>query len=138
MLIPYYDCIAHHAMRRPRSLAAVDLATGRHHTYRDYDGRISRLAGSFRSQYGIVAGDRIAVLAPNTTDTFEVQFACGRIGAIFVPLNWRLAKPELQAILADCTPAMLVYDVEFAERAHELADGIGQLISLGPMFEHIA
>jgi fatty-acyl-CoA synthase len=138
MLIPYYDCIAHHAMRRPRSLAAVDLATGRHHTYRDYDDRISRLAGSFRSQYGIVAGDRIAVLAPNTTDTFEVQFACGRIGAIFVPLNWRLAKPEQRAILADCTPAMLVYDVEFAERAHELADGIGQLISLGPMFEHIA
>ncbi|MEA2790597.1 MAG: fatty-acyl-CoA synthase [Acetobacteraceae bacterium] len=138
MLIPYYDCIAHHAMRRPHSLAAVDLATGRHHTYRDYDGRISRLAGSFRSQYGIVAGDRIAVLAPNTTDTFEVQFACGRIGAIFVPLNWRLAKPELRAILADCTPAMLVYDLEFAERAHELADGIGQLISLGPMFEHIA
>jgi fatty-acyl-CoA synthase len=138
MLIPYYDCIAHHAMRRPHSLAAVDLATGRHHTYRDYDDRISRLAGSFRSQYGIVAGDRIAVLAPNTTDTFEVQFACGRIGAIFVPLNWRLAKPELRAILADCTPAMLVYDLEFAERAHELADGIGQLISLGPMFEHIA
>jgi fatty-acyl-CoA synthase len=138
MLIPYYDCIAHHAMRRPHSLAAVDLATGRHHTYRDYNDRISRLAGSFRSQYGIVAGDRIAVLAPNTTDTFEVQFACGRIGAIFVPLNWRLAKPELRAILADCTPAMLVYDLEFAERAHELADGIGQLISLGPMFEHIA
>ena len=39
------------------------------------------------------------MLAPNTTDTFDVQFACGRIGAIFVPLNWRLANPELRAIL---------------------------------------
>jgi fatty-acyl-CoA synthase len=139
MSIPYYDCIAHHAMRRPHSLAAVDLATGRHHTYRAYDDRISRLAKSFRAQFGITAGDRIAVLAPNTTDTFEVQFACGRIGAIFVPLNWRLAKPELSAILADCAPAMLVYDPEFADRAQELADvrGIGQLLSFGSAFERI-
>lgn len=54
----------------------------------------------------IAPGDRIVVLAPNTTDMFEVQFACGRIGAIFVPLNWRLANPELRAILGDCEPAM--------------------------------
>src|ERR1700684_1949254 len=93
MSIPYYDCIAHHAIRRPDSMAAVDLATGRHHSYATFDDRISRLAGWFRSQSDIQPNDRIAVLAPNTTDTFEVQFACGRIGAIFVPLNWRLANP---------------------------------------------
>ena len=139
MSIPYYDCIAHHAIRRPDSVAAVDLATGRQHTYQDFDRRIARLAGSFRSR-GIGPGDRIAVLAPNTTDTFEVQFACGRIGAIFVPLNWRLANPELRAILADCAPAMLVYDLEFADRAGEFGDirGIGQLVSLGPVFERMA
>jgi fatty-acyl-CoA synthase len=140
MSIPYYDCIAHHAMRRPHSLAAVDLATRRNHTYQDYDDRISRLAGSLQDQFGIAPNDRIAVLAPNSTDIFEVQFACGRIGAIFVPLNWRLANPELRAILADCAPAMLVYDQEFAERAEELAAicGIGKLVSFGPMFERIA
>ena len=137
MSVPYYDCIAHHAMRRPHSLAAVDLATGRHHNYRDFDDRISRLAGALQSQYGIAPGDRIAVLAPNTTDTFEVQFACGRIGAIFVPLNWRLAKPELRAILADCAPAVLIFDPEFADRAQDLAEGIEQVISLGPDFERI-
>src|ERR1700749_4722765 len=103
MSIPYYDCIAHHALRRPDSMAAVDLATGRRHSYAMFDDRISRLAGWLLTQ-GIQPNDRIAVLAPNTTDTFEVQFACGRIGAIFVPLNWRLATPELQAILADCAP----------------------------------
>ena len=74
------------------------------------------------------------------TDTFDVQFACGRLGAIFVPLNWRLANPELLAILADCTPAMLIYDPEFAERAGHLAQarGIGHLVSLGLTFERIA
>jgi len=136
MSIPYYDCIAHHAMRQPHALAAVDLATGRRHSYQAFDDRIARLAGSLRSQFGIAQGDRIAVLAPNTTDTFEVQFACGRIGAIFVPLNWRLANAELKAILADCQPALLVHDPEFAERVQDL--GIGQLCSLGPVYEKLA
>lgn len=140
MSIPYYDCIAHHAMRRPDLLAAVDLATGRHHTYQAFNERIARLAGSLRRNHGIAAGDRVAILAPNSTDTFDVQFACGRLGAIFVPLNWRLANPELLAILADCTPAMLIYDPEFAERAGHLAQarGIGHLVSLGLTFERIA
>jgi fatty-acyl-CoA synthase len=139
MSIPYYDSIAHHAKRRPDSLAAVDLATGRRHTYHHFNERIARLAGSLRER-GIVPGDRVAVLAPNSTDTFDVQFACGRIGAIFVPLNWRLAPPELRAILADCAPAMLVYDREFADRAMELAEscGISGVISFGSEFERIA
>jgi fatty-acyl-CoA synthase len=139
MSIPYYDCIAHHAMRRPDSLAAVDLATEQRWSYRAFDDRISRLAGSFRSQ-GVAAGERVAVLAPNTTDTFEVQFACARIGAIFVPLNWRLATPELQAILGDCAPVMLIYDPEFGGRAEELAVAcrVGYLVSLGTMFERLA
>ena len=137
MSIPYYDCIANHAMRQPSSLAAVDLATGRRHSYRAFDNRISRLAGSFRSM-GIGRGDRIAILAPNSTDTFEVQFAAGRIGAIFVPLNWRVAGPELRAILADCTPAMLIYDPEFADRAQELGQACAHQVSLGVAFERMA
>src|SRR3954465_14862883 len=140
MSIPYYDCIAHHAMRQPQSLAAVDLATGRRHTYRAFDERIARLAGTLQSQFGIAPGDRVAVLAPNTTDTFEVQFACGRIGAIFVPLNWRLATPELRAILGDCAPAMLVFDPEFSVRAEELAQtcGVRHMVSLGTAYERLA
>src|ERR1700760_1162156 len=99
MSIPYFDAVAHHAMRRPNALATVDLATGRRHSYAVFDERVSRLAGSFRATYGVAAGDRVAVLAPNGTDTFDVQFACARIGAIFVPLNWRLAAAELQVII---------------------------------------
>ncbi len=139
MSIPYYDCIAHHAMRRPDSVAAVDLATGRSHSYQAFDDRIARLAGACRSLLGVQAKDRVAVLAPNTTDTFEVQFACGRIGAIFVPLNWRLANPELRAILADCTPEVLVFDPEYSERAQELAldCGIRKLLPFGATFEHV-
>src|SRR6185312_465187 len=121
MSVAYYDCIAHHARRRPEAIAAVDLSTGRTFTYQAFDDRIARLAAALQIECGIAAGERVAVLAPNTTDTFEVQFACARLGAIFVPLNWRLATPELRAILRDCTPRALIYDEEFADRARELA-----------------
>ncbi len=125
MSIPYYDCIAHHALRRPESLAATDLASGQHYTYAAFDARVSHMAGWFQGRTGIGSGDRIAVLAPNTVDTFAVQFACGRIGAIFVPLNWRLANAELRAILADCAPSAMVFDPEFAARAMELSRDAG-------------
>ncbi len=80
------------AGRRTRS-AVVDLASERRLSYAQFDARISRLAAHLRDRLGVARGDRVAVLALNTTDTLEVQFACGRIGAIFLPLNTRLTVP---------------------------------------------
>ena len=65
----------------------VDLASGRRFSYAQFDARIARLAGHLRDSLGIARGDRVAVLALNTTDTLEVQFACGRLGAVFLPLE---------------------------------------------------
>ena len=113
----YYDWIANHALRRPESLAAIDLGSGRRFTYAQFHERIGRLASVLCDKYGVKRGDRVAVFAPNTTETFEVQFAAARLGAIFVPLNWRLAVPELRAILSDCAPVVLIHDAEFADRA---------------------
>lgn len=120
MTVPYYDGVAQNANRQPDKLAAIDLATGRRLTYRMFDDRIARLAGSLQERFGVRAGDRVAVLAPNGTDTFEVLFACGRLGAIFVPLNWRLANPELAVIIGDCAPTVLIYDQDFTDQADAL------------------
>jgi acyl-CoA synthetase (AMP-forming)/AMP-acid ligase II len=109
MAIAYYDWIAHHASRRPRQTATIDLATDRRFTYQEFDDRIARLASHLRAELKISAGDRVIVLAQNTTDALEVQFACGRLGAIFVPLNWRLSDAELRTIVADCSPAALFH-----------------------------
>jgi len=140
MSIPYYDAVAHHAGRQPDRLATYDLSTGRKHSYRLFNERINRLAGTFLDTYGIARGDRVAVLAPNGTDTFDTQFACARLGAIMVPLNWRLAQAELQGILADCTPKLLIYDQEFTDRALALAEacGLRQVLSEGQPFEAAA
>ncbi|MFL6790118.1 MAG: AMP-binding protein, partial [Bradyrhizobium sp.] len=96
MPVRYYDWIAHFGRRTPDKLAMIDLASGCRFTYAQFDMRISRLATHLRDQLKVARGDRVAVLALNTTDTLEVQFACGRIGAIFLPLNNRLTVPELQ------------------------------------------
>ena len=129
----HYDWIANHALRRGEALAAVDLATGRRFSYAAFHARIDGVAATLAADFGVRQGDRVAVLAQGSTDVFEVQFACFRLGAIFVPLNWRLAEPELVAILANCEPALLIHDAGFAEIAARLAQGCGaRLLASGP------
>ncbi len=118
--IPYYDWIAHHAGRRPRQLAIHDLHTGRKFTYAELDDRIARLTAALAAK-GIAKGDRVALLAPNCAEYFELQFACGRLGAIMLPLNWRLTVPELEYILGDSSPRLLVHDKSFAAQASLLS-----------------
>src|SRR5262249_18392301 len=65
----------------------------------------------------VARGDRVAVLALNTTDTLEVQFACGRLGAVLVPLNTRLTVPELHFIVGDAAPKVMIHDSDLAETA---------------------
>ena len=120
---PYYDWIAHHAGRRPKQLAIHDLQTSRKFTYAELDRRIDRLAAALAAM-GIGKGDRVALLAPNCAEYFELQFACGRLGAIMLPLNWRLTVPELEYILADSTPKLLVHDKSFAAAAAALSKNL--------------
>ena len=114
-----YDWIAMHAWRTPEKVAAVDHHTGRRFTYAQFDDRVSRLAAALRER-GVARGDRVAVLSPNSTSVFELQFACARLGAVMLPLNWRLALPELQFITGDAGPALLLFDPEQREAASAL------------------
>ena len=132
--VRYYDWIAHFGRRTPDKIAAVDLASGREFSYAQFDARISRLAAGLRDRLDIKRGDRVAVLALNTTDTLEVQFACGRLGAVFLPLNTRLTVPELQYIVGDAAPALMIHDAELADVATSVAKlcGIASMLLLGP------
>ncbi|THD70363.1 MAG: acid--CoA ligase [Bradyrhizobium sp.] len=121
MPVRHYDWIAHFGRRTPGKPAVVDLGSGRKFSYAEFDARISRLAAHLRDRLGIARGDRVAVLAMNTTDTLEVQFACGRLGAVFLPLNTRFTVPELQFIVGDATPKLIVHDAELADNALAVA-----------------
>src|SRR3954447_6916922 len=132
---PYYDWIAHHAHRRPRQLAINDLQTNRTFTYAELHKRTDRLPRWLAAQ-GISAGDRVALLAPNCAEYFELQFACGRLGAIMLPLNWRLTVPELEYILADATPKLLIHDKAFTQQAQALSRALLEIDSQDPKNTH--
>lgn len=110
------DWIAFHADRTPEKLAITDQATGRGFSYADLEVRTARLATYLREEWGVRRGDRVAILAKNSTEYFEVQFACAKVGAMMLPLNWRLAEQELAFILTDAGAVGLIYDAEFAPR----------------------
>src|ERR1044071_4922809 len=114
------DWIAHHTLMTPQAPAALDLASGRRFTYAQLDARITRAALWLKGAFGGKRGDRGAVLSMNDTDVFELQFACQRLGAIFLPLNWRLAVPELEFITRDSNPVVLIHGMEFADAALEV------------------
>ena len=114
------DWIAFHADRTPEKLALIDQQTERRFTYAEFNDRSARLAGYLREQWDVQPGDRIAILAKNSTEYFEFEFACIKLGALMLPLNWRLAEPELLFILNNAEAAGLVYDAEFAERVPTL------------------
>jgi len=126
------DWIAFHADRTPDKLAMVDQMTGRRFTYAEMHERIGRLAAYMRDEWGVQRGDRVAILAKNCSDYFEYQFACWRTGAMMLPLNWRLAEPELLFILNDAGAKGLLYDTEFASRITPLVDNspVKQLLRL--------
>ncbi|WFU17291.1 long-chain fatty acid--CoA ligase [Bradyrhizobium sp. CB3481] len=121
MAVRYYDWIAHFGRRTPDKIAVIDLATDRRLSYEQFDARISRLATHLREALGVKRGARVAVLALNTTDTLEVQFACGRLGAVFLPLNTRLTVPELQFIVGDASPSVMIHDADLSEVALSVA-----------------
>ena len=69
---------------------------------------IARLTTVLQNDFGIGTGDRVAFLGNNCPRIIEALFSCARTGAILVPLNWRLAVPELVEILADAEISLLI------------------------------
>ncbi len=95
---------------RPHKVAFA-MADGRQRTFADLSARVDRLVAALR-QAGLLAGDRVAVLAKNRIETIEV-YGVSAGGFIPVPLNWRLAPAELAAVLDDSRPAALLFEPGF-------------------------
>ena len=121
MSVKHYDWSAYHAYVRPTKIAIRDLSAKQTLTYKELDDRACLLANWLQS-VGVKKGDRIAILSQNCAEFFELEFACAKIGAIELPLNWRLTKPELEYILNDSSPKVLIYDESFSEISNELAN----------------
>lgn len=103
-------------------------------TYQEVNLRTNQLC-HFLLRLGVRKADRISVLLYNCHQYVEIFFAVSKIGAILVPLNWRLAVPELEFILKDSGSRLLIFDPEFEEVVASLRVGStlanGNSISVG-------
>lgn len=123
----HFDWLQRYAERTPEKLAIVDAHTGKEFTYAEFNQRATQLAHFLLDELEVARGERIAILAKNSAAYFEVLFAVSKMGAILNTLNWRLAIPELEYILNDCTPRVLLYEPEFAKEVQALKSLIPSL-----------
>jgi len=98
---------------------------GRSLSYAELAGRVDRLARAL-AERGVRHGDRIGYLGRSDIATFEVLFAAGRLGALFVPLNTRLTAAEIAVLLDDARPAALFCGPEH-EAIRAAADPAGRV-----------
>src|ERR1700689_1714056 len=119
--VPVRDWVAYHGRQRPGKTAVLCIDSGESRTWRELDQCVGAVAAGLRDEFGVRPGDRVCLLAENDVRTFELHFACVRLGGIFPPLNWRLEPAELLALIDDRGPVMLVHGGEHAAVARRLA-----------------
>ncbi len=115
----------------PRKMAVID--DGHEFSYRELNQRCNQVA-NFLLQNGIGKGDRVGVLLHNCHEYIEIYFALAKVGAILVPLNWRMAPSETAYILDDCGASYLFFGEEFLDTALHIRDNVEQVrnyVSLG-------
>lgn len=112
---------------------------GRDITYAEFDRRIRRAAGLLKHNLGVEHGDRIAFLGLNSPDMLALMFGCARIGALLVPLNWRLAPPEHHYILQNAGVKVLFCEEEFADGTKSIEPDIAncRVVAMGDDFERL-
>ena len=88
-------------------------------TYTELNDRCSQLANAFVAS-GIEKGERVGLLLMNSSEFMESYYALAKIGAVVVPLNWRLVADELEFILKDSGTKRLIFDNDFVETVADL------------------
>ena len=112
----------------PDAVAIKDGETGTEYTYADFYAYAN--SGSFvlSKQFSISKGDRVAVLATNELEYVFLFFALQRLGAILVPINFRLTQREVDHIISDCEPKLVVYQSEFQKIIDQVPGKSSKLI----------
>jgi len=108
----------------PNAIGSV--FAGRRKTWGELAGRIARIAGGLRA-LGLEPGDRVAMLALNSDRYLEFFFATSWAGLVFVPINIRLAPPEVVHWLADSGAKALIVDDTFAKMVPALTPHLPDL-----------
>lgn len=114
------DLLSSRAHLTPHREAILEIETHRRYTYLELNRRANRLANFMRAEYGIEKGDRVSILAQNSIVYIDLFYGLAKIGAIIAPLNWRLTATELDYIVNDCEPQVILVEREFEQVFEEL------------------
>jgi fatty-acyl-CoA synthase len=111
--------LARHALMQPDATALRFL--GQTTTWAELDRRVTALAGALRRR-GVGFGDRVLILMLNRTEFIETILATNRLGAIAVPVNFRMTPPEIAFLVADCEARVVVTEPVLASVATAVRD----------------
>jgi fatty-acyl-CoA synthase len=127
--VNWCNVLAHHAIRTPDK--ALTLFEGEATSYGQMAHRVAAFAGGLAG-HGVGPGDVVAILSYNRPEFLEALFAANHLGAIAMPINWRLAAPEVRYILDHSGARALVCDDALLPLADEAAAGLdGVLVRVG-------
>src|SRR5947199_10248354 len=121
----WFGVLAHHADRTPDK--AIAVFEGQTITYAEMAARATALAGGL-SERGVRRGDVVGLLSYNCPEFLETIFAANYLGAIAMPINCRLAAPEVRYILEHSEARALVSDESLREVADEATKGMQSLL----------
>ena len=130
----FYDLINRNAICFKNHDAWFEADDNRTLTFLQYKEDVDRLAGGLRNS-GIEKGDRIGVLGKNSLEYFLLYGAAAALGAIVLPINWRLSIEEVEYNLNDCEPKLIFVDHEFQETIEGLngkLPSVEKCYKLGP------
>ena len=114
-------CLRASAARAPH--ATVFTFEGRNASFAEFDRRTDQVAAALLAA-SFVAGDRIAYVGKNTDIYFEMLFGAMKMGAVMVPVNWRLAAPEIAGIIDDAQARLILVGPEFITTVADLLPGL--------------
>ena len=117
----WFAVLDHHAVRTPDK--AITVWQGEPTTYGEMARRVRELAGGL-AERGVGGGEVVALLSYNCPDFLETVFAANYLGAIAMPINWRLAAPEVRYILEHSGARVLICDEGLVDLAEEATNGI--------------
>jgi fatty-acyl-CoA synthase len=126
--VNWCSVLAHHAGRTPDKVFTV--FENEAITYGEMAHRVAALAGGLAGR-GVGPGDVVAILSYNCPEFLEALFAANHLGAIAMPINWRLAAPEVRYILGHSGARALVCDEALLALADDAADGLGDGSDVG-------
>jgi long-chain acyl-CoA synthetase len=118
------DVVRNHAATRPDAPAL--LFEGRTVTFGELDRRSSQVAQALRA-LGVSAGDRVAFLDKNGLEWYETTFGLAKLGAVNVSVNWRLAPPEMAAIITDAGAEVVIVGPDFVGHVEQIERDLPQV-----------